>query len=219
MFIGHFAVGFASRRWAPRTPLVLLMLAPLLADVLWPVFILAGLETARIVPGPNPFLVLQLDDFPWSHSLLMDAVWAVLLGSLAARGPDGRRAGVVVAIGVLSHWVLDFVTHRPDMPLWPGSAEYGLMLWRSVAGTMIVEGAMFIVGVAVYVGATRARGTVGHVALWTFVALLVFGYVSQLAGAPPPPSLTAVGLMALAMTAISLAWMVWMDHAREPAAR
>lgn len=219
MFIGHFAVGFASRRWAPRTPLVLLLLAPLFADVLFPLFVLAGIETARLVANPNPFLVIQLDHIPWSHSLLMDVVWAALLGGIAARGPDGRRAFSVVAAGVLSHWLLDWITHRPDMPLWPGSGTHGLMLWRSVAGTLFVEGALFVAGVALFLGSTRARGTAGHVALWSFLALLTFGYLSQLAGgdtsATPMRTMAVIGLV---MTAISLAWMWWIDRTREPKA-
>ena len=217
MFIGHFAVGFAARRWAPRTPLALLILAPLLADVLWPLLLLAGIESARIVPGPNPFLYLSLDDYPWSNSLLLSLVWAALLALLAARFADGRRGAIVVGLGVLSHWVLDWISHLPDMPLWPGSPEVGLSLWRSPAATMVVESLLFAAGLALYLSATRARSPAGHVSLWSFVALLLFGHVMQLFGSPPP-GVGAVAVMGLAMTAVTLAWMLWIDRTRTAAA-
>ena len=202
MFIGHFAVGFAAKRWAPRTSLATLMLAPLLADVLWPVLVLAGVEKVRIVPGFTAMNALALDDFPWSHSLLMDLVWASLLGALVARGPGGRRSGVVVGIGVVSHWVLDWITHAPDMPLWPGGPEFGLGLWNSVPGTMIVESLMFAVGVWLYLGATRARDGIGAVALWALVALLALTYAAGPFLAPPP-SVRAVVVSGLIFEAVS----------------
>ena len=217
MFIGHFAVGFASKRWAPRTSLATLLLAPLLADVLWPVLVLAGVEKVRIVPGFTAMNALALDDFPWSHSLLMDLVWAALLGALVARGAGGRRAGVVVGIGVVSHWVLDWITHAPDMPLWPGGPEFGLALWNSVPGTMIVESLMFAIGVWLYLGATRARDGIGAVALWVLVALLALSYAVQpLMGTPP--SVRAVVVSGLIFEAVILAWVWWLDRHRRPSA-
>jgi len=217
MFIGHFAVGFAAKRWAPRTSLATLMLAPLLADVLWPVLVLAGVEKVRIVPGFTAINALALDDFPWSHSLLMDLVWAALLGALVARGAGGRRAGVVVGIGVVSHWVLDWITHAPDMPLWPGGPEFGLALWNSVPGTMIVESLMFAVGVWLYLGATRATDGIGAVALWALVALLVISYAAQ-PFMGTPPSVRAVVVSGLIFEAVSLAWVWWLDRHRRPLA-
>ena len=217
MFIGHFAVGFAAKRWAPRTSLATLMLAPLLADVLWPVLVLAGVEKVRIVPGFTAMNALALDDFPWSHSLLMDLVWAALLGALVARGAGGRRSGVVVGIGVVSHWVLDWITHAPDMPLWPGGPEFGLALWNSVPGTMIVESLMFAIGLWLYLGATRARDGIGAVALWALVALLALSYAMQpLVGTPP--SVRAVVVSGLVAEAVILPWVWWLDRPRRPSA-
>jgi membrane-bound metal-dependent hydrolase YbcI (DUF457 family) len=216
MFIGHFAVGFASKRWAPRTNLAVLLAAPLLADILWPAFILAGVEHAHFAPGQTPFLGLHLDDFPWSHSLLMDMVWAVLFGAAVWGYAKDRAAGLVVAIGVLSHWVLDWVTHRPDMPLWPGGPEYGLGLWYSVRGTVVVESVMLAVGVSFYLAATRPRDRIGRFALLGMVVVLAAMYVASVYS-PPPPSMTVVGWMGLVMSALFLAWSWWIDRHREPA--
>jgi membrane-bound metal-dependent hydrolase YbcI (DUF457 family) len=215
MFIGHFAVGFASKRWAPRTSFGILLLAPLLADVLWPVFVAAGLEHARLGPAATPFLVIQLDDYPWSHSLLMLAVWALLLGGAVRLARKDTRAALVVALGVLSHWVLDWVTHRPDMPLVPGGAEYGLELWSSVRGTIAVEVTMFVVGVALYATATRAKDRIGHLALWSFVGLLGVMYVANVMS-PPPPSMRVVAVFGIVASVLFPTWAWWLDRHRDP---
>jgi hypothetical protein len=136
LFIGHFAVGFASKRVAPRTSLGTLMLAALFLDALWPVFLLCGIERVRIEPGNTAFTPLAFEHYPVSHSLFMALVWAVLF-ALLYRARTGFAAGALwVGVGLVSHWVLDFVTHRPDLPLLPfGSTRLGLGLCvRATAG-------------------------------------------------------------------------------------
>ncbi|MGD0135173.1 MAG: metal-dependent hydrolase [Bryobacteraceae bacterium] len=156
MFIGHFAVGFAAKRFAPRSSEAVLLAAPVLADMLWPVFLLLGWEQVRIDPGNTRYTPLDFVSYPWSHSLLMLCVWASAFGGIyyaitrcrAGYAITRYRAGAIaIWIGVVSHWVLDWVTHRPDMPLYPGGARYGLGLWNSIAGTMVVEFLTFAVGV------------------------------------------------------------------------
>jgi membrane-bound metal-dependent hydrolase YbcI (DUF457 family) len=143
MFIGHFAVGFASKRFAPRSSEAVLLAAPLLADMLWPVFLLLGWEQVRIDPGITRYTPLDFVSYPWSHSLLMLCVWATVFGGIYYAITRYRAGVIAIWIGVVSHWVLDWVTHRPDMPLYPGGALYGLGLWNSIAGTMLVEFLMF----------------------------------------------------------------------------
>jgi len=169
MFIGHYALALAAKRAAPRTSLGTLFAATSFADLLWPVLLLVGVEHAHIVPGPNPFLTLWLDSIPISHSLIMLIGWGALFG-LVYRGRTGdTRAGVVVALLVVSHWVLDWVTHRPDMPLYPGGRGLGLGLWNSVSGTVVTEGAMFLAGLWLYVTGTQARDGVGRYGFWALV--------------------------------------------------
>jgi membrane-bound metal-dependent hydrolase YbcI (DUF457 family) len=213
MFIGHLAVGFASKRWAPRTSLAVLLAAPLLADMIWPVLVLLGVETVRIVPGVTVVTPLAFDSYPWSHSLLMDALWAVLFAGAVYAVQKDRTAALVVGIGVLSHWVLDFITHAPDMPLWPGGPKLGLGLWNSVAGTVVTEVVMFTIGVALYATATRARDRVGHLALWSLVLLLGALYVANVIS-PPPPSITPVAWFGIAATVLFTAWAWWIDRHR-----
>src|SRR5215813_8438016 len=119
MFIGHFALGLAAKRATPRVSLAVLFAAAQLADVLWPIFVAVGLEQVRIDPGNTLVTPLDFVSYPWSHSLAMLLVWGAAFGWLVAVGAR-REAFVVIAALVVSHWVLDYVTHRPDMPLYPG---------------------------------------------------------------------------------------------------
>ncbi len=213
MFIGHFAVGLAAKSAAPRTSLTMLVLAACLADVLFPLLSWTGLETVRIAPGDTVVMPMAFDRYPWSHSLLMGAVWAALIVLLYRWRTRYTRGAVVLALAVLSHWVLDVVSHRPDVPLAPGlPVKLGLGLWNSVAGTVLVETALFVVGVYLYVRATRAKSWVGHVALWSVVALLAFGYFSDMPG-HVPPSVATVRIVNTALLAL-FAWFVWIDRTR-----
>ena len=147
MFIGHFAVGFAAKKYAPRTSLALLLAAPLLSDLLWPWFLLFGWERVRVDPGNTRFVPLDLEYFPWSHSLLMCVIWATAFALIYYLLAHYWRGTVAIWLGVVSHWVLDWITHRPEMPVYPGGQRFGLGLWNSVVGTMALEIAMLIAGV------------------------------------------------------------------------
>lgn len=214
MFIGHYALGLAAKRAAPRTSLGTLFIAPTLADLLWPIFLLLGWEHSRVVPGPNPLLTLWLDDIPYSHSLFTLIVWGALFGYLYWRRRGDKRAAVVIGLLVVSHWVLDFVTHRPDMPIYPGSPTVGLGLWNSPTATAIVEALMLLVGLATYTRVTRARDAIGRWGFWALIALLTVSYVVSF-NAPTPPSQTALAVSAIIFgwVFVLLAW--WVDRHRE----
>jgi membrane-bound metal-dependent hydrolase YbcI (DUF457 family) len=214
MFIGHFAVGFASKRFAPRTSLALLIAAPLLADILWPFFLLFGWERVRIDPGNTRFTPLDLAYYPWSHSLLMCAVWGVVLAGVYYGIARYRAGFVVLWIGVVSHWVLDWVTHRPDMPLYPSGPRLGLGLWNSVWGTMTVELLMLAIGVGLYVRSTRARDRIGRYAFIAYAALLVVAYIGDRFGRPPA-SPAEIIWNAIPWIPVMLAWAWWFDRHRE----
>jgi membrane-bound metal-dependent hydrolase YbcI (DUF457 family) len=174
MFIGHFAVGFGAKRFAPKASLAVLLAAPLLADLLWPPFLLLGWEHVRIAPSDTRFTPFDFYDYPWSHSLLMAAVWATLFMLIYWALQRDRRGAVVVWFGVISHWVLDWITHRPDLPLYPGGrARYGPGMWNSVAGTMATEIVLLVVGVWAYARATRAGDKIGRYGFWAYVVLLM----------------------------------------------
>lgn len=213
MFIGHFAVGFAAKRFAPRASLAVLLAAPLLPDLLWPPLLLLGWERVRIDPGNTKFTPLDLAYYPWSHSLLLCLVFATGFALLYDRITHYRRGTLAIWIGVVSHWILDWITHRPDMPLYPGGPRLGLGLWNSIAGTMVVELVMFGTGVWLYAATTRARDRIGHYAFLGYLVLLLMAYVGDRFSGPPasPDEIAWTGLIA---EAILLLWAWWFDRHR-----
>jgi hypothetical protein len=219
VFIGHFAVAFAAKRVAPKASLGTLVLAATLSDVVWPVLVLFGVERFRIVAGHtavNPFEFLH---YPWSHSLLMTVVWALgfALAYLAAK--DDRTGAIWIGAAVTSHWVLDFVSHRPDMALYPGGSErLGLGLWESWPATFAVEGLLFAAAVVLYLQSTRAKDRIGTVAWWAFIAVLLALYIPG-PWSPPPPGVTAVAIVGLLAAAVFVPWAYWIDRHRDPASR
>ena len=213
MFIGHYALGLAAKRAARRTSLGTLFVAPTLADLLWPIFLLLGWEHSHVVPGPNPFLRLWLDAIPYSHSLFALIVWGALFGYLYRRRTGDTRAALAIGSLVVSHWVLDFVTHRPDMPLYPGSVSLGLGLWNSPTATIIVEAAMLIVGVAIYTRGTRARDGIGRWGFSGLIAVLVLSYASSLF-TPAPTNLTALAVGAIVFGWVFVIFAWWVDRHR-----
>jgi len=213
MFIGHFAVGLAGKKLAPRTSLGTLIAAACFLDILWPIFLLAGWETVRIDPGNTAFTPLNFVFFPWSHSLLMTLIWSALFALGYFLLTRYKRGAIAIAIGVVSHWVLDVISHRADMPLAPGSAvRVGLGLWNSVAWTVIVEGAMFIVAIWLYARSTRPTSKVGTYAFWSFVAVLILLYVSD-RFSPPPTSTALLPIFGIAAW-IFIPWSWWFDRNR-----
>jgi hypothetical protein len=158
---------------------------------------------------------LDFVHYPYSHSLLGMALWALALAAICyAIRPRVRAAALVFAV-VLSHWLLDFASHRPDMPLTLGGRErFGLGLWHSLAATAAVEGTLFGVCVWIYVRATHPLDRIGRWSLIALVIFLVVIYVGNLLG-PPPPSTAAVAWTAQAIWLLVL-WGYWIDRHREP---
>jgi hypothetical protein len=196
MFVGHIALGLGAKRWVPSVGLGWLVAAPIAVDLVWPILVLTGIEVVRIVPGATAFNALVFESYPWSHSLLMVIGWGAALGGLARLSGISRSGSLVIAALVVSHWVLDLVTHVPDLPLWPGSPRFGLGLWNSVAGTLVVESALWITGIAIYLRAHPLRSTVTRVAFWSLVVVCTVTWgVSP--WAEPPPSPQALGWFAM----------------------
>jgi membrane-bound metal-dependent hydrolase YbcI (DUF457 family) len=215
VFIGHYAVGFASKKLAPRTSLAWFVAGATLLDLLFPLFVILGWESAHFVEGPTPFLRISLDDYPWSHSLLMAAVWSVVFALGCWAVTRTGRAALVAGLAVFSHWILDLLTHGPDLPLYPGgTARVGLGLWDSTAGTVAVEGLMFALGIWIYARMTQARDRVGRWALWGLVAFLALSYAGNLAsGSEPDPTVFAwVGLV---LGWGMVWWAGWIDRHRQ----
>jgi hypothetical protein len=216
MFIGHIALALAAKRATPRVSLATLLLAAQWADVLWPVLLVLGIEHVRIQPGNTAFTPLDFVSYPYSHSLVALIGWGVAFGVIYRAVAGGRHTLWLLAALVISHWVLDFVTHRPDMPLYPGSAEFGLGLWNSVPATLIIEGSMYAAGLTIYLRATRARDRIGRWGFFALAAVLVVIYLAAAFG-PPPPSIDALWVTALVGAVLLTAWAWWTDRHRDMA--
>lgn len=217
MFLGHFALGLALKRVEPNVSLATAFLAGQLADTLWPVLVLAGVEHVTIAPGDTAVTPLRFDSYPWSHSLLTLALLGALFGAVYFARTRRGRAAVLLGGLVASHWVLDFVAHKPDMPLTPWSSEkLGLGLWHSVGATLVVEVLLLAAGVALALRSTRARDGIGRWGLAGFIALLVVIYAGSLLG-PPPPDVQTLGVMSLVLPLVLLPVVAWIDRHREPA--
>jgi hypothetical protein len=214
MFIGHFAVGFAAKRFAPRASLGLLIAAPIFLDILWPIFVLLGFERVRIDPGNTRFTPLDFTYYPWSHSLSSSIVWASAFALAYYLVTRYRQGAVVVFIGVVSHWILDWISHGRDMPIYPGGPRVGLGLWNSIAGTMILEIAMFTAAAAWYATFTRARDRIGRYGFLGFVALLLLLYVADRFSGPPA-SVAEIVWPGIVAEAVLITWAWWFDRHRD----
>jgi hypothetical protein len=217
MFIGHFAAGFAAKNIlknsAPAVSLGTLFLAAQFIDLLWPTLLLGGIERVAIEPGNTAFTPLNFLFYPISHSLVAVVFWASMFGMAVMLIRRNVAAAVTVALLVLSHWFLDLLTHRPDLPLVPGGRVFvGLGLWNSVTWTLIIEGALFILGVWLYLRATVAKNRTGTWALWGLVGFLAAMYLGNVFG-PPPPSVGAIAIAGHAMWLLVL-WGYWIDRNR-----
>jgi hypothetical protein len=217
MFIGHFAAGFAAKALlknkAPALSLGTAFLAAQFIDLLWPTLLLLGIERVEIDPGNTAFTPLNFVFYPITHSLVAVVFWACSFAMAYILIRRNVAAAVTVGLLVLSHWLLDLLTHRPDLPLVPGGRVFvGLGLWNSVAWTFIVEGGLFILGVWLYLRATAAKNRTGSWALWSLIAFLVVMNLGNAFG-PPPPSADAIAWAGHAMWLIVL-WGYWIDRNR-----
>ena len=175
------------------------------------------MEHVRIAPGATAFTPLVFDSYPWSHSLLMDLVWGAVLAGMAHWRGIPTRAAALLGMLVVSHWALDFLTHAPDMPLWPGrSPRLGLGLWNSIPGTLMIEGTLWIAAIALYLRLGRPASRIGRVAFWSLVVICTLMWAAG-PWSPPPPSPRALAWFAL-IGWIIVPWAALADRHRSRSA-
>jgi membrane-bound metal-dependent hydrolase YbcI (DUF457 family) len=216
MFIGHFGVGFGAKSAARKVSLGTLSLAAQFVDLLWPTFLLLGIERVRIAPGSTRVTPLDFEHYPFSHSLLAVLGWALLVAGVYHFVRRNLRGSFVLGLAVVSHWCLDALVHRPDLPWYPGGTHLaGLNLWSSLGATLVAEFAVFGLGVWLYCRATQASDPVGRWALWGLIVFLVVIYFANVFGSPPP-NVTALAWVGQAQWLL-VAWGYWIDRHRRPA--
>jgi membrane-bound metal-dependent hydrolase YbcI (DUF457 family) len=210
MFIGHFALGFAAKRAAPEVSLGTLFLAAQFVDLLWPTLLLLGIERVEIDPALSgaPLVFVH---YPFSHSLLGALGWGALLTAAYFAVTRRRRGAAVVSLLVVSHWVLDLLVHRPDLPLlFAGGPTLGLGLWNLPIAAQALEIALFVACFAVYLRTPAGRSA--GLKPWVLAALLVAIQLGNALG-PPPPSMEAVAWVGQAQWLLVAAGY-WADRPR-----
>jgi membrane-bound metal-dependent hydrolase YbcI (DUF457 family) len=214
MFLGHYALAFGAKRMAPAVSLGTLFMACQFADLLWPTLVMLGLEIVEIDPGNTLVTPLNFVKYPYSHSLVMLLVWSLVFALLYFAIRRGRAGAITVGVLVFSHYVLDVITHRPDMPVTiDGATRLGMGLWNYPGATLATESAMFIIGAALYATVTRERDRIGKLGLSALIATLVAIYFAAMWG-PPPPNSQSVAI-AGHLSWLFVLWAYWVDRHRE----
>jgi len=214
MFIGHLAVGLAAKRAAPRASLGAYVMASVFLDLLWPLFLIAGVERVVIAPGITSFSPFDFVSYPWSHSLGMAAFWALVFGWAHYAIRRDRATAKMLGLVVFSHWVLDWITHRPDLQLLPGVPfRTGLSLWSSIPGTIAVETAMFLAAAWWYESATEPLDAAGRWGWYSLVGAWLIAYAASIAATPKPGQETALAYGSLS-TWLFIPWAAWTDRHR-----
>jgi len=218
VFVGHYGPAYALQPAANVVPLWVFALAVQWLDLAWSVFILLGIEKAQVLPQSIGLAPLDLHTMPYSHSLVAAVLWAIGFGGIGAviwRRAGPERVFLALAAAVLSHWVLDFLVHRTDLPLWPGGPEVGLALWNQTTLAVLLELVLLAVGLVLYVRITQPKGMVGEFAPPIVGMLTMFAFFTHIMS-PPPKSAAHLAAMALATYAVFIALAAWLDHTREP---
>jgi membrane-bound metal-dependent hydrolase YbcI (DUF457 family) len=211
MLVGHFAVGLAGKRMEPALSLGTLVFAAMLADVLAFALVAVGVERFRVASDVQRNRLIG-ENIVYSHSLLMDILWGALLAAAYFLWRRNARGALILLAAVVSHWVLDVISHRPDMRLAPGvPGAFGLGLWNSIPATLIVEGGLWLFAIVLYVRATGAKKRTGLYAFWVGIVILTLAWLANISA---PPSSGGSGLTSLVFFICTIGWAYWMNSAR-----
>lgn len=198
MLLGHLGVALGAKRWGEDVSLGTLVLAAFWADLVWPLFVFAGIERVAVDPGITAFNDVAFLHFPWSHSFLLALFWGAALGGVYYGWRQHARGAVLVGALVVSHWLLDLLVHVPDLPLWPGGPVVGVGLWNSLPATLALEFGLLAVGLALYLRLTTGTDRVGEWGPWALAGLLAVVFLASSFG-PTPGDATTVVASALAL--------------------
>jgi hypothetical protein len=215
MFVGHYGPSFAAKALKKSIPLWILFMASQVVDVFWAIFVILGIEKVRIVPGITTTNPLDLYYMPYTHSLVAAIFWAiaaVIVYRLFHKSDGWSAAGIVGAV-VLSHWVLDLLVHRPDLPLYDDTLKVGLGLWNYPITAYALEVAFLFGGMYLYLRATEPVSRGGR------YGMIIFGFVMLAVQAlvffgPPPSSDKAAAVIALVSYFVFAGVAYWLERKR-----
>jgi membrane-bound metal-dependent hydrolase YbcI (DUF457 family) len=209
MFIGHFSLALGAKKVAPKLSLGTTFIAVQLLDLLWPPFLLIGIEKVKIEPGNTAFTPLNFIHYPFSHSLVNAAVWAMLFATVFYFVRKDLRNAIIIGALVLSHWFLDLLTHRPDLPVLPWSDwKVGLGLWNNITLTLATEVGLFAAGIYFFITNTKLDKK-HRIIFWSLIVFLLVVYVMNVFG-PPPLSEEAISYAGFSLWLLVF-WAYWAD--------
>jgi hypothetical protein len=204
MFVGHYGVAFATKKADASIPLWVLFLAVQWLDVIWAPLVLLGIEHVRIVPGFTATNPLDLYYMPYTHSVVAALLWsgaaALVYGAVR---PASTSTRLLVGLAVFSHWILDFIVHVPDLPLYDNRAKVGLGLWNEPIVAFCLEAVLLLGAIAMYLR-TVTRWRPGIVAF----GVVMLGIHAYIFFGPPPASPTAAAMTALVAYGV-FACVIW----------
>ena len=198
MFVGHYGVAFAVKTERNKIPLWVLFVAVQLLDFLWAPFVLLGIEKVRFVPGITATNALDLYYMPYTHSLIGALFWSAVafaIYKIGWRNIASNSAALLVGFAVFSHWLLDLIVHRPDLPIYDDTIKVGFGLWNYRGIEFVLEIAILLIGVVLYL---KRNGAIARkIGIIIFVAALVLIQTSNTFLRQPPSSDRAFAITAL----------------------
>lgn len=216
MFVGHYAVSLALKKFEKRVSLGILFLAVQFVDILFFPFVILGIERVNIVQNFTQSTHFELEYMPYTHSLLASMLWAGAAYALFRWVIVKKNSvALVVALAVFSHWLFDLIVHTPDLPLWSdASLKLGFGLWNSAIATFALEGALLVSALWLYLRSTSATTVVGKYGMSGFVILLLLLNVVNIFGPLMGDSKLALAISALTSYFLFAAVAFWLDRRR-----
>ena len=216
MFVGHYAASLTLKSFENRVSLGVLFLAVQFVDILFFPFVLAGIERMNIVENFTQSTHFELEYMPFTHGLLSSVLWAVAAYAVFRWVVVKKQSvAVVVALAVFSHWLLDLPVHTPDLPLWSDtSPKFGFGLWNNAIATYLLEAALLLFALWMYLRSTKATTAVGKYGMIVFVGVLLLINVSNIFGAPMVDTKIGLSIFALSSYFLFAAVAFWLDSKR-----
>ena len=198
MFVGHYGVAFAVKTERNKIPLWVLFVTVQLLDFLWAPFVLLGIEKVRFVPGITATNALDLYYMPYTHSLIGALFWSAVafaIYKIGWRNIASNSVALLVGFAVFSHWFLDLIVHRPDLPIYDDTLKVGFGLWNYRAIEFGLEIGILLCGAVLSL--KRNRAIARKIGIIVFVALLVLIQTNNTFVRRPPSSDRAFAITAL----------------------
>ncbi len=196
MIIGHYAVALIAKKWTPKISLGTLFAASQFADILCILFLFLGVEKVAPSAEIKGILPLHFIYYPVSHSLVTSLLWSALLAICFIRIKPSPRSAVIVFLVSASHWFLDVLVHRRDVPLTlTGDIAVGFGLWNSPLAWFMAEGLFFLFAAGFYMRRMPNAGK-RPFKLFLLSAAIVHGVIFSLHSLPQM-SMALLGFVAL----------------------